>query len=172
MPQYRPEGQQKNAYGNTPTRTDSGFVGWCPSNAPDTVICPGDKLPDCDGDITLKAIWDNNVYTVLFKNSDGADIFEASGYYGARYDIPTPPAAPEGFVFYGWNEQVDGIIRGNATYVAKFISEEELRQAGAQTEADTDTGFLFGCSSSVGAGAVMIAASLSGIMLIFTKKKR
>lgn len=172
MPQYRPEGQQKNAYGNTPTRTDSGFVGWCPSNAPDTVICPGDKLPDYDGDITLKAVWDNNVYTVLFKNSDGTDIFETSGYYGARYDIPAPPAAPEGFVFYGWNEQVDGIIRGNATYVAKFISEEELRQAGAQTEADTDTGFLFGCSSSVGAGAVMLAASLSGIMLVFTKKKR
>lgn len=171
MPQYRRSGQEKNAYANTPTREGSGFVGWSPSSAPDDIISPGDKLPDYDGDVTLKAVWDDNGYTVCFKNSDGTVIFETSGYYGTKYDIPTPPIAPEGFVFYGWGEETDGIIRGNATYVVQFISEEELAAAGAQTEAETADGLDKGCSLSLGGALATVTASFFGIMLSFKKKK-
>ncbi len=171
MPQYRRAGQERGAYANIPTRENSGFVGWSPSSSPDTVICPGDKLPEYEGDITLKAVWDDNNYTVCFKNSDGTVIFEVSGYYGTKYEIPTPPKAPEGFVFYGWGEETDGIVKGNVTYTAEFISEEELKAAGTQTETETNTATDKGCSLSLGGAMATVTASLFGIAMSFKKKK-
>ena len=169
MPQYRRAGQTKDAYANRPSRADCGFVGWTPSSDPSAVIAPGAALPEYNGDITLTALWDTNTYTVSFNNSDGTLFYQTSGFYGTEYDIPTPPTAPDGFVFYGWGEEIDGVITRNATYTAEFISEEELNAALA-TETETDAQKNEGCSSSVG-GIAILAASVLSFAIFHNKKK-
>lgn len=175
MPQYRLSGQEKKLYSNTPSRENNGFVGWSISGSEGTVLFPGDKIPDCNGDVTLKAVWDPNTYTVSFNNADGTVFYQTSGYYGAKYEIPTSPTAPEGFVFYGWGAELDGKIKGNATYTAEFISEEELKDA-LSTESESKTeqkeGFLSGCASSVSGTAVAVVATLSCLTLVLKKKKQ
>ena len=174
MPQYCLSGQEKKLYANIPFRENHGFVGWSVSGADGAVLSPGDKIP-CNGDVTLKAVWDPNTYTVSFNNADGTVFYQTSGYYGAKYEIPTPPTAPEGFVFYGWGAELDGKIKGNATYTAEFISEEELQDALAsesESEPKPKDSLLSGCASSVSGTAVAVVATLSCLTLILKKKKQ
>jgi hypothetical protein len=173
MPQYRHMGQAKDAYSNTPVREGCGFVGWSPSCAPETVVAPGDSLPEYEGDITLKAVWDPNTYTVCFKNSDGTVFYQTSGYYGTKYDIPTPPTAPDGFVFFGWGAEPSGKITGNATYTASFLTEEEFNAAMStetETAPKTSAPVQSGCKSSAGF-ATLIAVAIIPLALIPKKKK-
>ena len=72
-------------------------------------------------------------------------------------------------VFYGWGEEIDGVITRNATYTAEFISEEELNAALA-TETETDAQKNEGCSSSVG-GIAILAASVLSFAIFHNKKK-
>ena len=173
MPQYRHAGQAKDAYANTPSRDECGFVGWSPSCAPDTVVAAGGSLPEYDGDITLKAVWDPDIYTVCFKNSDGAVFYQTSGYYGTQYDIPAPPAAPDGYVFFGWGAEPSGKITGNVTYTATFLTEEEFNAAMStetETSPETNTHAQSGCNSSAGFTS-LLALAIIPITLIPKKKK-
>jgi hypothetical protein len=166
-PQYRHAEESKNAYTNEPTRYGCGFVGWRPSNDLDTVIAPGGKLPDYNGDMMLEAVWDENRYTVRFEGYDGTLIFETSGYYGTEYEIPTPPEAPPEHVFFGWGQDTDGVIRGNATYTAQYVHEDELEAAMSQN----GSGKSDGCSSAFGGMAVSVFAALCATIYVFNKKK-
>ena len=167
MTQYRKEGQQKSVYMNEPKRDNAGFVCWLTTDGSNVALSPGDPIPETGGDITLRAVWDSNYYVVTFKNTDGTIIDQKHGYYGTRYDIPTPPEAPEGYVFFGWGASVDGVIRGNATYTAQFIDENELASAGAQAELAKKRG----CTSSAGGALMTAIASFIGIAISFKKKK-
>ena len=176
MSQYCVEGQEKSIYSNSPTREKSGFVGWRASSTGD-ILSPGASLGAITGDLMLTAVWDNNYYIVTFKNTDGTVISQKHGYYGTEYDIPDPPAAPEGFVFFGWGEGADGIIKGNASYTAEFISESELESAGAETESQSETvtenvGNESGCSSGISVSAILISALVGVCGFIIGKKKK
>lgn len=167
MTQYRKDGQQKSVYMNEPKRNNAGFVCWLTTDGSDMPLSPGDPLPDVERDITLRAVWDSNYYVVTFKNADGTIIDQKHGYYGTKYDIPTPPEAPEGYVFLSWGASVEGVIRGNATYTAQFIDEKELASAGAQAELAKKGG----CTSSAGGALMTVIASFVGIAISFKKKK-
>lgn len=167
MPQYRRAGHPKNVYSNEPKRDKSGFVGWKVDDGSGDILDPGEPLPAKDKDITLKAVWDSNYYVVTFKNADGTIIKQMHGYYGTEYESPEPPSAPDGQVFYGWGEKIDGIIRGNATYTAQFIDEDELKASSAETGTEQSAG----CGSSIGLGAVILPV-LVGVAIISTKKNK
>ena len=175
MTQYCVEGQEKSIYSNSPKREKSGFVGW-KSTGSDKILSPGESLGVINEDVALTSVWDENYYIVTFKDADGTVISQAHGYYGTEYDIPEPPKAPEGFVFFGWGDGADGIIRGNASYTAEFVSEDELESVVADTEKASETetesdGGKSGCSSSV-SGAAIVLSSLSGIAMFIKKKNK
>ena len=171
LPQYRRAGEQKSVYSNKPTKEGSGFVGWAMDSNPNTKFDSGDKLPTADADITLVAVWDDNYYTVSFDNSDGEEIASFGGYYGTEYKIPDPPTAPEGFVFRGWDTNPDGVIRGNATYTATIISQEELEAVAGESETQAAQSDNSGCASTLsGAVAVSVAVLLCPMILVGKKK--
>ena len=167
MPQYRREGQQKRVYSNSPKRDKSGFVCWVTTDGSNISLSPNDPLPSNSTDLTLQAVWDSNYYVVSFKNSDGTLIEQKHGYYGTEYEVPAPPKAPDGYVFFGWGETVDGIIRGNATYTAQFIDEDKLESAAAIGAAERNGG----CKSSLSATAFLTLAAVCCIAISFKKKK-
>ncbi len=169
LPQYRRSGEQKYTFANKPEKAEHGFAGWKMAQSPNTVFQSGAKLPNFDSDITLTALWDNNYYIVTFKKADGTIIEQFHGYYGTEYEIPSPPAAPEGYVFSGWGADTDGVIRGNASYAAEYISESELEAAGAA--GDDEPSKMSGCSSSISSISLIISAAAVGVPIAFKKRK-
>lgn len=179
-PQYCISGQEKSIYANTPKREKSGFVGWKISDS-DELLSPGDSLGKITHDVTLTSVWDDNYYVVTFKSADGKVISQTHGYYGAEYEIPEAPEAPEGTLFAGWGEEVDGTIRGNASYTAVFAPQEETETETAETESpaietasetESDANKTDrGCLSSV-SGAAMLLSSIIGACSIICKKKK
>ncbi len=171
LPQYRRAGEQKNAYSNAPTKPESGFVEWVMDSAPDIKLKPGDKLPANDGDITLVAVWDPNWYTVSFKNTDGSLVCQFQGYYGTPFAIPEPPKAPDGFEFCCWGDIADGVIRGNATYTANFVSNEEVEIPTFEDTSETKPTNVEGCMSTVSVYAVLLAFAICSAVQYFKKSK-
>ena len=182
MPQYRRADEQKYIYTNAPTRDNGGFVGWKMQESPGTMFVPGDKLPNSSADMTFVAVFDTNYYIVSFKNQDGTLIDQVYGYYGTEFSFPPAPDAPEGYVFAGWSADSTGVITGNASYTVAFISEDELADAGAggETESETEgadesasldyeTAELI---STIAAGAIMLAIPVALIPILFVKKKK
>jgi len=179
MPQYRRADEQKYVYSNKPQRDKSGFVGWKLQKSQSEILSPGDKLPNTDANITLVAVFDTNYYVVSFKNEDGTLIDQFHGYYGTTFTYPEAPSTPEGYVFTGWSAGTGGVIKGDASYTATFMTEEEFIAAGGgtenRTEAETSGGLDEGVAqivSTVAAGAVMLVIPIALIPLMFVKKKR
>ncbi len=182
MPQYRRADEQKYVYTNTPEREKSGFVGWRMQASPNSIFAPGDKLPNSATDMTFIAVFDTNYYVVSFKNEDGTLIAQKHGYYGTEFSFPEAPAAPEGYVFAGWDAGAEGVITGNASYTAAFVREDEMMQAGA----DTDTEIQTEESTSpitldedvaeivayIAAGAVMLLIPIALLPFLLTKKTK
>ncbi len=178
--QYCLGGQEKSIYANAPKREKSGFVGWKTADSNELML-PGDSLGRITRDVTLTSVWDDNYYVVTFKNTDGKVISQTHGYYGAEYAIPEAPEAPEGTLFAGWGEEIDGVIKGNASYTAVFAPEEETETETAETESsaiesvgETETDVAkteSGCTSRV-SGAVILLSSLIGICSIICKKRK
>ena len=175
-PQYCTEGQEKSIYSNTPKREKSGFVGW-KSTGSDALLSPGSALGAISKDINLVAVWDSNYYIVTFKAHDGTIIDQVHGYYGTEYDIPEPPEAPEGMVFFTWGEGADGIIRGNSSYTACYISEDELQSASADTEiiveSTTEDGAGDkGCRAGISVSAAVISSLIGAFGMLLNRKKK
>lgn len=168
-PQYRISGEAKSAYKNAPSCDGYGFVGWEMRNGDkSTMFYAGDRLPNFDGDITLYAVWDASFYLVTFANADGTVISQKYGYYGTKFEIPEPPTPPSGYTFVGWENDPDGVIRGNATYTAKFTAIEFVSD---DENSDNEVETKGGCSSSVDAYAVSLLAAC-GTAAVLIKKKR
>lgn len=80
---------------------------------------------DPDKTLTLYALWATNIVTVTFDfdgvpDGDGATSKAVVAPYGTAIDAPDiAQFAPEGFSFYGWDPEFDGIVPAeDATYVA------------------------------------------------------
>lgn len=169
-PQYRVSGEAKSAYKNAPYRDGCGFVGWeMRHDKGSTVFEAGDRLPNFDGDITLYAVWDESFYLVTFANADGTVMSQMYGYYGTKFEMPDPPTPPSGYTFVGWENDPDGVIRGNATYTAKFAVTETA--SGSENDSDTAEN-AGGCSSSIGAYAVSLPAVCGALAVLIKKKGR
>lgn len=176
MSQYCIEGQEKSIYSNVPKREKSGFVGWRASGS-DAILSPGASLGAIDKDVDLLAVWDDNYYIVTFKSHDGTIISQVHGYYGTEYDIPEPPEAPEGMVFFTWGEGADGIIRGNSSYTACYISEDELQSVSADTEiiveSTTEDGAGDkGCTAGISVSTAVIASLIGAFGMLLNRKKK
>ena len=76
-------------------------------------------------------------YIVTFQYEDGTVIEQLSAHYGDAVTAPVP-AAPEGYVFVGWDQEVVACA-GNATYTAVFESvctPGDMNGDGLATDAD------------------------------------
>ena len=175
-PQYCVSGQEKSLYANSPKREKSGFVGWRVADS-DDILSPGASLGRVTGDVTLTAVFDENYYVVTFKNADGTVITQLHGYYGAKYDIPEAPEAPDGTVFVGWSEETDGVIKGNASYTAVF-APQEIESETAESESASDgvteknpADKEGGCASSISGAAILFSVLIGVCSVIFKKKQ-
>ena len=79
-----------------PSREGHQFVGWQDSegNFVTSVIVPHD-------DITLKAVWEANIYTVIFDSKGGSYIPPITAKYGTKITMPIVPVKV-GYNFAGW----------------------------------------------------------------------
>ena len=87
-----------------PTKANYTFVGWY----------NGVTLYNFDtpvtSDITLKAVWKLNEYTVSFNTAGGSTVAPMIVEHGQTINLPTAPSKP-GYIFLGWRN-------GNVTYGA------------------------------------------------------
>ena len=87
-----------------PTKANYTFVGWY----------NGETLYDFDtpvtSDITLKAVWKLNEYTVSFNTAGGSTVPSKTVEHGKTTNLPSAPSKP-GYIFLGWRN-------GNVTYGA------------------------------------------------------
>ena len=92
-----------------PTKTGYTFKGWdkeIPATMPDE-------------NVTIKAQWQINQYTVKFV-ADGAVVSETTLDYGTAITAPKAPAK-EGYTFTGWSPEVDETVPANdVTYEAEY----------------------------------------------------
>lgn len=93
-----------------PTREGYTFKGWDPA-LPETMPL---------ADMTVKAQWEKNKYTVKFLLDDGSTIKEETLDYGAAITKPADPTKT-GAQFVKWNPDVDATVPAhNVTYTAVF----------------------------------------------------
>ena len=87
-----------------PTKANYTFVGWY----------NGETLYNFDtpvtSDITLKAVWKLNEYTVSFNTAGGSTVPSKTVEHGKTTNLPSAPSKP-GYIFLGWRN-------GNVTYGA------------------------------------------------------
>ncbi len=93
-----------------PTKEGYTFAGW-DADIPETMPA---------NDMTLKAIWKVNQYTITFDTDGGSTVAPITQDYDS---LITPPAAPvkEGYTFAGWSSEVPGKMPAeNLTLTAKW----------------------------------------------------
>ena len=150
-----------------PAKDKNGFVGWSTAKgSSEASFFPADNIHACKSDVDLYAVWDPNFYVVSFLNPDenGTIIAQRYGYYGTVFEVPEVTSIPEGYVFAGWDREVDTTIRGNTSYTAKFELESQV----------TQTQVTGGCSSVIGGSsaiALMAISLLSAALLTRRKDK-
>ncbi len=167
MPQYRCAGEKKNVYSNRLEKENCGFVGWSIDTVGDTVLFPGDELPDLSQDIVLAPVYDEALHTISFYLQDGTLLSQETGYYGEEYAIPTP-AVPDGQIFTGWDTEPDGVIRGDTVYTALFVPVGEIS---SETESEGEVPASRGCASSF-SGTVLLFPAISLCLSAFLVVKR
>ena len=97
-----------------PTKNGYTFAGWTPE-IPTTM--PAEN-------VTVKAIWDANEYTITFNTNGGSEIAPITADCG---EPVTEPAAPEkeGYTFAGWDvEFPEKMPAGGLTLNAKWAAKE------------------------------------------------
>lgn len=93
-----------------PTKTGYTFVGW-DNEIPDTI-------PDYN--LTIKAIWKVNQYTITFDTNGGNDIAPVTQDYGTAVVKPENPTK-KGYTFSGWEPELpDTVPAENITVTAKW----------------------------------------------------
>ncbi len=150
-----------------PQKENCGFLGWSRIEQSSTVnlIDPGEELEACASDISLIAVWDENLYTVSFLDEDGSKLHEEIGYYGTILPQMTPANIPEGYIFDSWSgEGSPLVITGNANYTATYRADKSFVPLDKATKND-------GCVSSVSALPYLLTAAACAA-LTFKRKKR
>ena len=82
-----------------PTKTGYTFGGW------DKTI--PESMPA--GDITVKAQWKINQYTITFDTDGGSEVASITQDYGTEITAPAAPSKT-GYTFYGWDKTIPGTM--------------------------------------------------------------
>ena len=98
-----------------PTREGYTFIGW---NKAIPATMPA-------GDMTIKAQWRINRYTVTFDTDGGSEIAPITQDYGTAITAPADPTR-EGYTFIGWNKAIPATMpAGDMTITAKWKDSEK-----------------------------------------------
>ena len=98
-----------------PTKTGYTFMGWNPA-LPATMPA---------GDMTIKAQWRINRYTVTFDTDGGSEIAPITQDYGTDITAPADPTR-EGYTFIGWDKAIPATMpAGDMTITAKWKDSEK-----------------------------------------------
>ena len=98
-----------------PTKTGYTFMGWEP------------ELPAAmpAGDMTIKAQWEINRYTVTFDTDGGSAVAPITQDYGTTITAPADPTR-EGYTFIGWDKAIPTTMPAeNMTITAKWKDSEK-----------------------------------------------
>ena len=82
-----------------PTKEGYTFKGW-DKEIPSTMPA---------GNVTIKALWDINQYTITFDTDGGTPIEEITKDYGTAVTAPANPTK-NGYVFAGWDKEIPGTM--------------------------------------------------------------
>ena len=98
------------------TREGYDFLGWYVGNAEYDFTTP------VTGDITITAKWQIKTFTVRFVKADGTTLTTETVEWGKSATAPEPPAAEEGFLFFGWDKAFD-CVKSDLTVTAVYTSK-------------------------------------------------
>ena len=97
-----------------PTKPGYTFAGWVPA-IPETV--PAENM-------SFKAQWTINQYTLTFNADNGTENVEITQDYGTKFDTPADPTR-EGYTFAGWDMDIPETIPAeNMNFTAKWIANQ------------------------------------------------
>ena len=98
-----------------PTREGYTFMGWEPE-IPTTMPA---------GDMTIKAQWRINQYTITFDTDGGSEIAPITQDYGTQITAPADPTR-EGYTFIGWDKAIPATMpAGDMTIKAQWKDSEK-----------------------------------------------
>ena len=98
-----------------PSKTGYTFMGWEPE-IPATMPA---------GDMTIKAQWEINRYTVTFDTDGGSAVASITQDYGTTITAPADPTR-EGYTFIGWDKAIPATMpAGDMTITAKWKDSEK-----------------------------------------------
>ena len=101
-----------------PTKAGHTFAGWYNGeNAFDTGAA-------VTGNLTLKALWTTNSYTVIINADNGSDVVSSLVEYGATVAAPAADPTKVGYTFQGWF--VDGAAYDFATPITGNVTIKAL----------------------------------------------
>ena len=106
-----------------PTKEGYTFAGW--TSAEVKVVNGKFTMPAKD--VTLKAKWNVNKYTIKWVNWDGSEVrADTEVPYGTELEVPEDPTraadAQYTYTFKGWTPEVEAVT-GDATYKATYTKE-------------------------------------------------
>ena len=97
-----------------PTKPGYTFAGWVPA-IPETV--PAENM-------SFKAQWTINQYTLTFNADNGTENVEITQDYGTKFDTPADPTR-EGYTFAGWDMDIPETIPAeDMNFTAKWIANQ------------------------------------------------
>ena len=100
---------------NNPTRKGYTFKGW-DKEIPETMPA---------GNITVKAQWEINQYTITFDTNGGSDIAPITQAYGTEITAPDNPTR-KGYTFKGWDKEIPETMPAeNITITARWKDTEK-----------------------------------------------
>ena len=114
---------QVNVIEAVPTKTGYTFAGWTTSD----VTLEGKSFTMPAKNVTLKAKWNVNKYTIKWVNWDGSEVrTDTEVPYGTELEVPEDPTraadAEYTYTFAGWTPEVE-TVTGDATYKATYTKE-------------------------------------------------
>ena len=106
-----------------PTKTGYTFAGW--TSAEVEVVNGKFTMPAKN--VTLKAKWNVNKYTIKWVNWDDSEVrTDTEVAYGTELEVPADPTreadAEYTYTFAGWTPKIE-TVTGDATYKAKYTKE-------------------------------------------------
>ena len=106
-----------------PTKTGYTFAGW--TSAEVEVVNGKFTMPAKN--VTLKAKWNVNKYTIKWVNWDDSEVrTDTEVAYGTKLEVPADPTreadAEYTYTFAGWTPKIE-TVTGDATYKAKYTKE-------------------------------------------------
>ena len=117
------ENDQVNVIEAVPTKTGYTFAGWTSKE----VKAVNGKFTMPAKDVTLKAKWNINKYTIKWVNWDGSEVrTDTEVPYGTELKAPADPTreadAEYTYTFAGWTPKIE-TVTGDATYKATYTKE-------------------------------------------------